>query len=307
MLRAASRFALLVLVAFPLAPVAAGQTPAPRAEAGGPTIEVDTFRLESRVFGNTRTIRVLLPAGYGDSGNRDRRYPVLYMNDGFAVFKASSWDAPAVVRRLEAEGRIRPFLLVGVDNGATADNGSPDQRTLEYLPWPDAKNQPSAVPPRGSAYPDFLVGEVMPAVASRYRVSGRPEDTAVGGASLGGLAALYAVVHRPGVFGGLLLESTPLFLADFAALKEAKAAPPSAWPARVSIGIGTHETDDEALAKSAAPTMEELRAAIRAKAPATEVRLVVEPGGAHTPAAWRGRLSAALELLWPAAERGKSK
>jgi predicted alpha/beta superfamily hydrolase len=269
------------------------------AAAQEPSIEVDTFRLESRVFGNTRTIRVLLPAGYRDPANRDRRYPVLYMNDGFAVFKAGSWNAPAIVRRLEAEGRIRPFLLVGVDNGATADGGSADQRTLEYLPWPDQKNQPSATPPRGSAYPDFLVGEVMPAVASRYRVSSRPADTAVGGASLGGLAALYAALHRPGVFGGLLLESTPLFLADFAALKEARAAPPSVWPARISIGIGTHETDDEALAKSAAPTMEELRAAIRAKSPATVVRLVVDPEARHEPAAWRRRLPAALELLWP--------
>lgn len=262
-----------------------------------PSIEVDTFRLESKVFGNTRTIRVLLPAGYAEPANRERRYPVLYVNDGFAVFKATSWNAPAIVRRLEDEGRVRPFLLVGVDNGATADGGSADQRTLEYLPWPDPKNQPSAVPPRGSAYPEFLVGEVMPTVASRYRVSDRPEDTAVGGASLGGLAALYAVLHRPGVFGGLLLESTPLFLADFAAMKEAKAA--SRWPGRVSIGIGTRETDDEALAKSAAPTMEELRAAIRAKSPATEVRLVVEPGARHEAAAWRGRLPAALELLWP--------
>lgn len=33
--------------------------------------------IASRVLGKSRTIRVLLPAGYDDPANAERRYPVL--------------------------------------------------------------------------------------------------------------------------------------------------------------------------------------------------------------------------------------
>ena len=36
----------------------------------------------SRVFGNTRSVRVLVPAGYDAPAQRTRRYPALYLNDG---------------------------------------------------------------------------------------------------------------------------------------------------------------------------------------------------------------------------------
>jgi predicted alpha/beta superfamily hydrolase len=257
----------------------------------------ETVELKSEVFENRRSIRVLLPAGYNDPANRNRRYPVIYLNDGFAVFKSGAWNAPEIVRRLETEGRIRPILLVGVDNGATAENGSDDQRTREYLPYADPKNEPDVLEPRGSSYPDFLVREVMPAVASRYRTLPGRENVGVGGASLGGLAALFTVMHRPDVFGRLLIESTPLFLADFAAIHDARNA--RDWPSRISIGVGTKETGDETLASGAGPAMERLRSVIRERSPGSEVRLLVEPGGTHDSASWRRRLPAALEFLWP--------
>jgi alpha-glucosidase len=265
--------------------------PIPAADA------VDTFELRSEVFGNRRSIRVLRPAGYDDPANRNRRYPVFYLNDGFAVFKSGAWNAPEIVRRLQAEGRIRPILLVGIDNGATAENGSIDQRTREYLPYADPKNEPAILEPRGTSYPDFLIGEVMPAVASRFRTLRGRQNAGVGGASLGGLAALFTVMRRPDVFGRLLIESTPVFLADFAAIQDASKA--RGWPSRISIGIGTKETDDQALASGAGPAMNRLRALIRQRAPRSEVRLVVEPGGTHDSASWRRRLPAALEFLWP--------
>jgi hypothetical protein len=36
----------------------------------------------SKIFNNTRSIRVLLPPGYDAAANRSERYPVLYMLDG---------------------------------------------------------------------------------------------------------------------------------------------------------------------------------------------------------------------------------
>ncbi len=258
---------------------------------------VETFELQSEVFHNRRTVRVLLPARYREAANQNRRYPVLYLNDGFAVFKASAWNAPEVITRLESEGRIRPIILVGMDNGASLENGSAEQRTREYLPYPDPKNEPSVPSPQGTSYPEFLIREVMPAVSARYRTLPGADNTGLGGASYGGLAALYTVMHNPNIVGRLLLESTPLFLANFAALRDAKSA--RRWPARISIGIGTKESEENALAKAAVPTMEALRSAIQKGSPGSQVRLFIEPEATHSSAAWRRRLPAALEFLWP--------
>ena len=296
-----SAFALRRLTS--IAAIAAGlwspgaSPPALAADGPAQSARVETFELRSEVFHNTRSIRVLLPQEYRDPANRNRRYPVFYLNDGFAVFKAGAWNAPETVERLESEGRIAPIILVGIDNGATAENGSADQRTREYLPYPDPKYEPSVPSPRGASYPKFLIEEVIPAVSSRYRTLTGAENTGVGGASYGGLAALYTVLSQPGRFSRLLLESTPLFMGDFAALKEASRA--RRWPSRIAIGIGTKEGDDEALAPRASSDMEALRSAILRGSPRSKVKLVVEPGAAHGSEAWRRRLPAALEFLWP--------
>lgn len=43
-------------------------------------------QLASKIFDNTRSIRVLLPPGYDAAENRSKRYPVLYMLDGQNLF-----------------------------------------------------------------------------------------------------------------------------------------------------------------------------------------------------------------------------
>ena len=207
--------------------------------------QIETFELESKVFNNTRTIRVFLPDDYKDSRNSARKYAVFYMNymnDGFAVFNAEAWNAPQTISALIRRKAIEPILLVGIDNGASIENGSILQRTNEYLPYADRENEPDVPNPHGSDYPKFLINEVMPAVARRYRVALGPENTGLGGSSYGGIAALYTVMHNPRTFGRLLLESTPVFMADFAAMKEAEQT--KDWPARVYVGIGTREASD---------------------------------------------------------------
>jgi predicted alpha/beta superfamily hydrolase len=267
-------------------PVSVAATPA----------RIATFVLESRVFQNTRTIRVWLPPGYDDARNAQRRYPVLYMNDGFAVFSAKSWNAPATADRLVASGAIAPFILVGMDNGAMASSGTVAQRTREYVPYTDVANDPDTAAVLGAKYPAFVVDEVMPAVAMRYRVTTKPEETAIGGSSYGGLAALYAALHRPDVFGALLIESTPTFLADFQIIKEANET--HAWPRRVSIGIGTTETDDEALNRRMPVAARQLADAIRrGSRRRSSVKVVIDEGGRHTGASWGKRLPAALRFL----------
>jgi len=106
--------------------------PACRSTASG---DLRLHRLDSRIFDNTRTIRVLLPPGYEALENRSRRYPVLYMLDGQNLFDAclsdvshDEWGLDETVYRLVAEKKIPPLIVVGVDHAGK-------DRAFEYLPY----------------------------------------------------------------------------------------------------------------------------------------------------------------------------
>jgi len=277
-----------------LASLSIGVVLAQEADTTSPRIE--SFSLESKVFGNRREIRVALPPSYDSVEHRETRYPVFYLNDGFAVFKPTLWNAPATALRLMMERRIPEIILVGIDNGATATGGSPEQRSLEYLPFADTVYEPSVSKPLGYKYPEFLLEEVMPAVLARYRVKVGAEHTMLGGASLGGLAALYAAIQHPGVFGGLMLESTPTFMAESRILQEAHLV--ESWPARVYLGIGTKETENVELNRGAIPRCKELAMVITRKSPSTRVDVFVGEGDAHNARAWARRFPHALQFLF---------
>ena len=257
---------------------------------------VQTFSLSSKQFGNTRTIRVWLPPGYGDAANEHTLYPVLYLNDGFAVLSPKSWNAPEALDRSVGTGELRPLIVVGIDNGATASDGSVAQRTREYVPYRDAASDPDTSEAMGDRYPAFLVDEVMPAVAARFRVRNDRAGVGVGGSSYGGVAALYAVLRRPDRFGRLMLESTPTFLANGSILTEASAA--RRWPERISIAVGTAESEDPALNASIVPAARRLEQIIHKASPSSQVRLFIEDGAAHNSKAWGRRLPLALKFLW---------
>src|SRR5579884_1302462 len=70
--------------------------------ARGSTVE--TLRITSKVFQNTRTIRVLLPPGYDEPDRRDRRYPTLYLTDGITAFNSPRFDL---------RGRVEPLIRNG--------------------------------------------------------------------------------------------------------------------------------------------------------------------------------------------------
>ena len=50
------------------------------------TGELRLHEFQSRVFRNSRMLRVWLPPGYNDPANDSRHYPVLYLNDGQNLF-----------------------------------------------------------------------------------------------------------------------------------------------------------------------------------------------------------------------------
>jgi enterochelin esterase-like enzyme len=97
------------------ASAALAATPTPRK----PTV----VTLRSKVFQNTRQLRVPLPPGYYDPKNQAVRYPVFYFLDGIATFDA--WGVPATVEDLWTRREIPEMLFVGIDNGESTRETAP--------------------------------------------------------------------------------------------------------------------------------------------------------------------------------------
>lgn len=273
------------------------RAPGPGSDGSPPRIV--ELELRSEVFGNTRLLRIALPAGYDDAVNRGRRYPVFYFLDGTPAF--GPWGAPDVSRRLVASGEMPPTIVVGIDNGGlTSSTTNPVRdRASEYIPYSDPTWTDDAPIPRGNLFPRFLVDEVMPRIDAEFRTLAGPENTGLAGASYGGAAALYTVLTRPGIVGRLLLESPSLQLGDGHLFSDADRS--TRWPEAVYIGVGTEEGETPEIHEQVLSWAQRLRDIVATRAPDTRLKLVVQPGGTHWYTSWGERLPAALSFLFDGA------
>ena len=262
--------------------------------ASGAAGDLRLHKFQSRVFRNTRFLRVWLPPGYDDAGNEGRRYPVLYLNDGQNLFEAATsftgieWQVDETAERLIREGAVAPMIIVGMDN-ATKD------RIREYMPY--RSMHPVMLRVQGRYYPDFLMKEVMPFVERNYRVTTGPENTGLGGSSLGGLIALFTVMAEPGAIGRLLLESPSLWASGRQAIRESRSV--RIWPERIFLAVGTEEAGSSEQNRSVVDDVRELAAVIRrAVLSESRLRLIIKDGAGHNEAAWAERFPEAMQFLF---------
>ena len=235
--------------------------------------------------GLDRDLAVYLPPSYGET---DRRYPVLYLQDGQNLFDpeasfAGSWRVDlamnwAAARRLEA-------IVVGVSNAG-------EERIAEYSPFDD----PEGGPGRGRQYVSHLAETIKPLVDSRFRSLPQRETTGVAGSSMGGLISLFAFFARPDVFGIMGALSPSLWFAGRAIFGWLETAP--FRPGRLYLDVGRLEGPE---------TLENarrLRDLLRAKGyvQGEQLRYVEDRAGKHEEAAWGRRYRAALPFLLPSSE-----
>jgi predicted alpha/beta superfamily hydrolase len=294
--------------AAPSAPTAESQEQTPPAAAAvEPLIppkehsvlgELEVITINSKVFRNIRDLRVWLPANYFAPVNRNKHYPVLYMQDGQNLFDEATafnheWKFDETVEFLTGSMRIGPMIVVGIDNTP--------RRANEYLPYPDAENKElgkfETQDVQGTHYGDFVINEVMPLIQKKYRVLLGPQNTGLGGSSYGGAVTLYTVLTHPGVFGKALIESPSLLIGNGQLLKDAEKA--TQFPQRMYLAIGTaEEADEKASAKDVEPVTE-LEKILRDKGLGpNRLKVVVEEGAHHDEIAWSKRLQDALVFLY---------
>jgi predicted alpha/beta superfamily hydrolase len=258
------------------------------------TGDLRLHEFRSRIFRNTRMLRVWLPPRYDAPGNETRHYPVLYLNDGQNLFDRATafagveWQVDETADRLIRQELIPPLIIVGIDNAQS-------DRIKEFLPY--RSFHPPVLRPQGKRYPSFLMDEVMPFVYERYRIARGPENTGLGGSSLGALISLYTVTERPGVFGRLLLESPSLFVSNRRILKHSRRW--RLWPEKVFLAMGTREAGREDKDKQVVEDVRELERILR-RAGMDESRLLVkiDKGATHNEGEWAKRFPDALSFLF---------
>jgi enterochelin esterase-like enzyme len=271
-----------------------GNFSSPPIRATGAVGDLRIHEFRSRVFRNTRFLRVWLPPGYDDPQNAQRRYPVLYLNDGQNLFEQSTafggveWQVDETADRLIREGAIPPTIIVGIDNTGK-------DRIREYIPY--RSMNPMMLRAQGRHYPDFLMKEVMVFAEGNYRVASGPENTGLGGSSLGGLIALYTAIVRPEVFGKLLVESPSLWVANRQVIRDARKV--RIWPERIYLAAGTAEAGDGARSRTVVDDVRELAAIIRRGVLSEKrLRLMIAEGAGHNEGAWAARFPEALQFLF---------
>jgi predicted alpha/beta superfamily hydrolase len=258
------------------------------------TGDLRLHELHSRIFRNVRMLRVWLPPRYDEPGNAARHYPVFYLNDGQNLFDRETafagveWQVDETADRLIRQEVIPPLIVVGIDN-TQAD------RIKEYLPY--RSFHPPVLRPQGKRYPDFLTTEVMPFVDERYRIAKGPENTGLGGSSLGALISLFSVMERPGVFGRLLLESPSLFVSNRRILKYSRHF--RRWPEKVFIAMGTRESGQEDKDRQVIEDVHTLERCLRsAGLDESRLRVRIDEGATHCEGEWAKRLPEALTFLF---------
>jgi predicted alpha/beta superfamily hydrolase len=263
-----------------------------RVEAATGDLRLHEFH--SRIFKNTRFLRVWLPPGYDDGENAGKRYPVLYLNDGQNLFEPSTsftgveWQVDETADRLIREGVIPSMIIVGIDNAGK-------DRFREYMPHRSL--QPMMLRVQGQKYPNFLTKEIMPFIARNYRVATGPENTGLGGSSLGALISLYTAAVRSGLIGRLLLESPSLWASNRQMIRDSREI--NRWPERVFLATGTAEAGREDKDRSMVDDVRELASIFeRAGLDARRLRLQVDDGATHHESAWARRFPDALTFLF---------
>lgn len=247
-------------------------------------LQLSTPPLAMPGLGRGVSLRVLVPPDYATT---TRRYPVLYLFDGQNLFDASSAYAGewGIDEAMDAEFARSGFaaLVVGIDHGGA-------RRINELSPWP---NMDFGAGEFEAVLAD-LVSRLKPYIDASYRTRNEVAHTLIGGSSLGGLAANYAIHRRPDVFGKAMVFSPSLWISEQAIFHARNVVLPA--DARVYVFMGTKEGFAPAEGVEAA---RRLHAAIGSHdGEGGQAKLDIEPGAEHNEAAWRAAFPQALVWLF---------
>lgn len=152
----------------------------------------------SDVLEEDREYLVYLPASYDDDLFTEQAYPVLYLLDGDAHFHSATGVVQFLSEGINGTRRIPEMIVVAIPNTNRTRDLTPTHSMIGYG---GEEQDFLADSGGGDEFLRFLREELFEEIEDEYRTL--PYRTIVGH-SFGGLAALYALVHAPGMFQGTI-------------------------------------------------------------------------------------------------------
>ncbi|HDR4724454.1 alpha/beta hydrolase-fold protein [Bacillus cereus] len=144
-----------------------------------PSGRIETYSFHSSVLNNTRNIHIYTPHDYSHTSHLQE---LLIVFDGNSFINDLS--IAKTLNYLIYEKEIPSCIAVAIE---------PVDR-LEELTYNDKMNT-------------FLTDELLPWIQTKYHVYQEAKHTTIAGFSLGGLAAFYAALQNPHIFGNVLSMS----------------------------------------------------------------------------------------------------
>lgn len=226
-----------------------------------------------------RALTLYHPPSTGGAG----AIPLAVLFDGQNLFRdegsfAGGWHLHLALDRLATAGKKVP-MVVGIHHGGV-------ERIDELTPWKTREGGG-----RANVLIEWISDRLMVQLRRDHPLLAGPEHTLIGGSSMGGLAALFAICHRPDVFGRVLAMSPSLWVGDGEIFREvARARIPTS--SRIYLDAGHREGFMLQHAHQMA------RLLVR-KGLEPDRQLMWRPDrrGSHNERAWRRRLPKALRFL----------
>jgi enterochelin esterase-like enzyme len=246
---------------------------------------------KSSYLPNERDVIVYVPPGYDEQP--ERTYPLLYLHDGQNLFdgrtsfvKGRTWMLREHADDAIEAGEVEPLVIVGIYNTG-------DRRLAEYTHeynWQMGGGE-------ADNYGDLLTRELMPWIASNFRVRHDRESTGLGGSSLGGLVTLYLGLRYPHVFGKLGILSPSVWWNHKSILGYLNEHAPQMWERpRVWLDVGDRE------GQRTLRDVEHLARRLKANGwrPGESMHFEKVHDGTHDEASWAERVRPMLKFLFPA-------
>lgn len=174
-------------------------------------IKTETINHTSTLNQRTYKISVALPSSY----NKEKKYPVYYILDGYYAFPIASESMKA----LKMGNEIKDFILVSIAGDETTDYEWLVKRWSDYTFTQIIKNDtsfskawniksPGLVSGSGETFYKIITKEIIPLIDSKYSTT---NERGISGHSLSGLYVANILLKGDGVFTKFGINS-PSFL-----------------------------------------------------------------------------------------------
>lgn len=229
-----------------------------------------------------RRVAILLPHDYAYS---NKRYPVLYLQDGQNLFDDyAPFGTWAVDKRLAvlAEKKHHEVIIVAIDHGGA-------DRIKEFTPYEGTKFGST----EGKIYARWMVETLKPFIDNNYRTYTDAANTGIGGSSMGGLISIYATLMYPEVFSKMMIFSPSLWVTSKIYFDAIQFTHPT--PTRIYLYAGGKE------GSNMIPNVQRFKSAIEKRGyndASVEFKLAIDPKGEHNEERWGREFPRALEWLY---------